>query len=248
MIAFRAIFEASVRQLLTRKRVFGFGLIALLPAVLVVLIPSSSDFPADTLLDIAVETLFKLVVPITAIILASGVLGDERADKTLSFLTLRPVSRFTIAGAKIGATAAAASAFASLGALALGAAYAVRGGSGSPIAALVVSGVLSAILYTALVTPLGYLTRRATILALSYLILVDNVIIGAVPAMASSSPWRVGFAGGADLLPGNFQDAAALDAIGNLEINLIASVIQVAGTVAVLTAILGLLLSRRDNV
>ena len=247
MIAFRAIFAASLRQLFTKKRIIGFGLIALLPAVLVALVPST-DFPADTFLDITTETLLKLIVPIIAIVLASGVLGDERSDKTLSFLTLRPISRFTIAGGKIAATASAASAFAAFGAIFLGAAYALRGGVGGPTLALIVSGVLSATLYTAFVTPLGYLTRRATILALSYLILVDNVVIAAIPAMASSSPWRVGLAGGAGLLPPNFRTAAALDAIGTLEIGLAGAVVQVAGTVGVLTVILGLLLSRRDNV
>ncbi len=247
MIAFRAIFAASLRQLFTKKRIIGFGLIALLPAVLVALVPST-DFTADTFLDITTETLLKLIVPIIAIVLASGVLGDERSDKTLSFLTLRPISRFTIAGGKIAATASAASAFAAFGAISLGAAYALRGGVGGPTLALIVSGVLSATLYTAFVTPLGYLTRRATILALSYLILVDNVVIAAIPAMASSSPWRVGLAGGAGLLPPNFRTAAALDAIGTLEIGLAGAVVQVAGTVGVLTVILGLLLSRRDNV
>ncbi|NOX21568.1 MAG: ABC transporter permease subunit [Actinobacteria bacterium] len=249
MIAFRAIFVTSLRQLFTRKRIIGFGLITLLPAVLVALIPASSaDSPEELFLGIAVETLLKLVVPIIAIVLASGVLGDERTDKTLSFLTLRPISRFTIAGAKITATAAAASSFAAFGAILLGITYAVRGGVGGPTVGLIVSGVLSATLYTSLVTPLGYLTRRATILALSYLILMENVIISAVPAMASSSPWRVGLAGGGALLPSNFRRSAVLDTIGTLELNLPGAVIQVVGTGAVLTIILGLLLSRRDNV
>ena len=47
-----------------------------------------------------VVPLFALVIPITTLILASSALGDERRDKTLSFLVLRPISRLEIACAK----------------------------------------------------------------------------------------------------------------------------------------------------
>lgn len=248
MRAARAIFRVTIRQLLTRKRVAGFLLIALLPALLQTLIPESSfEAPEQAMLELAIDTLLSLIIPITAIVLASSALGDERSDKTLSFLTLRPISRFTIAAAKIAATAVAAASFAAAGAIALSVAYNVDGGPGNPVVGLVAAGVLSATLYAAIVTPLGYVTKRATIAALSYLVLIDNLIIGAIPSLASSSPWRVGLAGGSDLLSDSFTGTSALDAIGSLEPSIGVAVVQVVGTIAVMTAVLGLLLGRLDN-
>lgn len=248
MTAARAIFRVTIRQLLTKKRVAGFLLMALLPSLLQTLIPESSfEGPEQALLEVAIGTLLSLIIPITAIVLASSALGDERSDKTLSFVTLRPVSRYTIAAAKIAATAVAASSFAAAGAIALSVTYIVDGGTGNPTIGLVAAGILSAILYAVIVTPLGYVTKRATIAALSYLVLIDNLIIGAIPSLASSSPWRVGLAGGSDLLSDSFTSTTALDAIGSLEPSIGVALVQVVGTIAVMTAVLGLLLSRLDN-
>jgi ABC-2 type transport system permease protein len=48
--------------------------------------------------------MLPVLIPVTALILGSGALGNEIEDRTLVYLTLRPVSRITIVFAKYVAT------------------------------------------------------------------------------------------------------------------------------------------------
>src|SRR5690606_18172348 len=115
-----AIVRVTARQLTGRSRVLGFGLLNLMPAVLLAAASRSAE---STALDLEfgvllVVPLFALVIPITTLILASSALGDERRDKTMSFLLLRPVSRLEIVVAKMIAAAGVSIGFALWGALA----------------------------------------------------------------------------------------------------------------------------------
>lgn len=88
----------TVRQFLDGRAVRVATLIALIPAVfaLIYLIQ-----PVDTRFTYFAETLFlnlfaPTVLPITVLILATGAFGNELEDRTLPYLTLKPVSRLRI--------------------------------------------------------------------------------------------------------------------------------------------------------
>ena len=90
MTPFFAIVRVTVRQLTGRARLLGFGLLSLVPAALLAAasrsaVPSALDLELGVLL---VVPLFALVIPVTTLILATSALGEERGDKTLSFLVL----------------------------------------------------------------------------------------------------------------------------------------------------------------
>ena len=88
----------TVRQFLDGKAVRIAGLIGLIPAVfaLIYLIQ-----PRDTRFDFFADTLFlnlfaPTVLPIATLILATSAFGNELEDRTLPYLTLKPVSRLRI--------------------------------------------------------------------------------------------------------------------------------------------------------
>ncbi|MBT8489028.1 MAG: ABC transporter permease, partial [Gemmatimonadetes bacterium] len=120
MTAFRAIFVATVQQLSDRRRVLGFGVMALAPTLLLLALSRTGQFDGlDTDLGmLAVAPFLSMIVPITAVILGGAAFGDERRDKTLSFLVLRPIRRVDVVAAKTAGAAAVSSAFAVFGSLA----------------------------------------------------------------------------------------------------------------------------------
>ncbi len=106
----RAIATMTVRQVLGVRRFIMLGLLALAPAVVLFFAAARTNDAGrtDAFVGIVSGMYFALVVPITALVLASSSLGEERREETLSFLVLRPVSRSRIAVAKmLGAFAAA---------------------------------------------------------------------------------------------------------------------------------------------
>jgi ABC-type transport system involved in multi-copper enzyme maturation permease subunit len=102
MTSFLAIVRVTIRQLTGRTRVLGFGLLSLLPAALVYAASRARDFDGlDTDVGgLLVAPYFAIVLPLTALIIAGAAISDERRDKTLSFLVLRPIGRLRIATAK----------------------------------------------------------------------------------------------------------------------------------------------------
>lgn len=88
----------TVRQFLDGRAIRIAGLIGLIPAVfaLIYLIR-----PGDTRFQFFAETLFMglfspTVLPIAILILATSAFGNELEDRTLPYLTLKPVSRLRI--------------------------------------------------------------------------------------------------------------------------------------------------------
>lgn len=88
----------TVRQFLDGKAIRIAGLIGLIPAVFALIYLIS---PGDTRFEFFADTLFlnlfaPTVLPIATLILATSAFGNELEDKTLAYLTLKPVSRLRI--------------------------------------------------------------------------------------------------------------------------------------------------------
>lgn len=251
MTAWLTIARMTVRQVLGLRRFIGLGLLALGPAAIFFLGSSrSGTFRAtETLAGATTGVFFNLIVPVITLIMASSVLGAERRDQTLSFLVLRPISRFTIAGAKLAAAFVTAFALTGLGALALGAVAVIRIDDAGYFVALLVGAAVATLAYAALFMPLGYLTERATLIGLAYVFVWENGIAGALEGLAGLSPWRLGFAALVALTPPDF-DAAIVDirdfALGSLQPGVGGSVVKVLVLAAVSVAVTGWILHRRD--
>lgn len=227
MNAFLAITKVTIRQTLRPKRAIGLGLLSVSAAVTYVLTAlggagSSGSLEYrqqqafDIFLGITVGTFMNIVVPVVTLIIATSVLGDERRDNTMSFLVLRPISRFTIGAAKVAAAFVESFAITGLGAAALGIAAAFRIDTFAYVLPLVVGTAVASAAYSAVFVPFGYLLKRATLIGLTYVFIWENGIAGAIPALASLSPWRIGVSAMAGLAPRKFLLELPEFAIGSI--------------------------------
>jgi ABC-2 type transport system permease protein len=211
-----ALVTVSIRQALPTRRTALLLLAELGPAAVYLLATSNRTAIAafDGLVEIGASTYFGLVLPVVTIVIAAGVLGNERRDTTLSFIVLRPMSRWGISVAKLLAGFLAAFAVNLVGALALGVTHAIRFGGPDIIVGLVIGGVVATLAYTSVVVPLGFLTDRAVIIGLAYLFIAENGVIFALSGLALLSPWRLGATVFADAVDGS--RVILVDAIGTM--------------------------------
>ncbi|HSJ31467.1 MAG TPA: ABC transporter permease [Longimicrobiales bacterium] len=245
-----AIIRVTARQLTGTSRVLGFGLLSLVPAIL---LAAASRSAAPGALDLELGVLlvvpfFALVIPITTVILATSALGDERRDNTLSFLVLRPISRLEIVLAKTIAAAAVSTGFAVLGALALSVTWAILGGSIDVFPAMVAGGALACVMYSAVFVLLGNVLARATLVGLIYVLFIETVIIDEFPRLATASLWRIAMGATLDTMPAHFPSRALLAALGDWIPSLGSAVIVTAFVATITVTICTILLKRTDAV
>jgi ABC-2 type transport system permease protein len=245
-----AIIRVTARQLTGRTRILGFGLLSLVPAGLLAAAsrsahPSALDLELGVLL---VVPLFALVIPITTLILATAALGEERRDKTLSFLVLRPISRLEIAVAKTLAATAVSTGFAVLGAFALSLVWLAVGGTFDVFPSMVLGAALACVMYSAVFVLLGNIAARSTLVGLLYVLFFESVMVDEFSRLAAASLWRISLGATLDTMPAHFPARALLASMGDW-IPSLGSALIVTGTVAVLTvAISTVLLKRTDAV
>ena len=245
-----AIIRVTIGQLTGRKQLLGFGLLNLMPAVLLGAVSRSARADA---LDLEMGVLlvvpfFALVLPITTLILASSALGEERRDKTLSFLVLRPIRRFEIALAKCIAAAAVAIGFALVGALALSLTWLAVGGRFNVFPAIMLGATLACVMYSAVFVLLGNVVARATLVGLLYILFFETVMVDNFDKLASGSLWRISLGATLEAMPPHFPSRALLAPLGNW-VPSIGSALIVTAVVASLTiGACTILLKRTDAV
>ncbi len=257
MNAFLAITNVTIRQTLRPKRAIGLGLLSVSAALtyLLTALGSSASTASveynqqqafDIFLGITVGTFMNIVVPVVTLIIATSVLGDERRDNTMSFLVLRPISRFTIGGAKVAAAFMESFALTGVGAAALGIVAAIRIDTFDYFVPLLVGTAVATAAYSAIFVPLGYLLKRATLIGLTYVFIWENGIGGVVPAVAGLSPWRIGVSAMAGMAPDRFLVELPQFAIGSLTAGAGGAIVKATVLIIVAAAAVAAILQRRD--
>lgn len=257
MRAFAAIVKVTARQTLRPKRAVGLGLLSVSAAFTYLLTALGSTASAgsaayhrqqafDIFLGITVGTFMNIVVPVVTLIIATSVLGDERRDNTMSFLVLRPISRFTIGSAKVTAAFLESFALTGLGAAALGLAAAIRMDSFVYFVPLLVGTAVATAAYSAIFVPLGYLLKRATLIGLTYLFIWENGIGGVVPAVAGLSPWRIGVSAMAGMAPDQFFGELPQFATGTIAPGAGGATIKAVVLIILASGAVAAILQRRD--
>lgn len=237
-------------QVLGVRRFVGLVILAVLPGVIVYLSAArlSTASLLGTFVDFTVGFFFGVVVPVVALILSTSALGDERRDQTLSFIVLRPIARRWIAAAKILAAIAAACVVSGIGAIALGVAVALRHGDWGYIFPLVAGTWIATAVYGSLFAPLGYLTERATLTGLAFVFIWEGAVAGAIGALASLSPWRVGFSAFVALSPSQVLPFVPDFALGNVAPGAGGALVKAAVVFAIGTWFTTWILNTRDLV
>ncbi len=244
MSAALAVLTASVRQALPLKRSIMLVVLEVAPAVIYLFATSSRTPTAGFrgVVEIGLSVYFALVVPVVAIVTAAGSLGNERRDLTLSFIALRPMPRVLLAAAKLGSAFLAAWVLNLVGAIALGATHVARYGDGEVVVGLVAGSAAATLAYVSVYVPLGFLTDRAVIIGMAYLLVFENGVVFALSGLAYLSPWRLGVTVFTGVVPE--ARPIVIDAIGDLASGRagVAVVVYLAAGLALTTW----LLARRD--
>jgi ABC-2 type transport system permease protein len=253
MTAAVAVTVRTSASLLGMKRLVGFGLLEIGPALIYLASSArvvSTELP-ERITAFAATLFFPLVVPVVTVVLAANALGGERRDGTLSFLVLRPIPRSAISAAKITGAATATIVLNAIGALALGLVHVLIGGSAALIPPLLVGAAVASLVYTAVFLPFGFLTERAVIVGLIFVFVFEGAIVTALSGLATLSPWRIGFSAFAGLLPEAVSAIHDVDttidaALGNVAPGMGGAVIKAAVLVFLSAARTTWLLRSRD--
>jgi len=241
------IVRATLRQILGARRLLLFGALAMFPGFIFIVTSANEDTRGvlGSFKDGA-DIHFSLAVPVTALILAAAALGAERRDLTLSFVVLRPISRLSIAGAKLTAAFAAAIFLNAAGAATLSILYGIRSDDWAYVLPLLVGSALATLVYTAIFVPLGYLSERSTLIGLAYVFVWENGIVGALGVLGVSSPWRIGYSAFVALAPEAILSHLDDFTLADLSPSAPTALVQTAVFVIVSASLLTWILRRRD--
>jgi ABC-2 type transport system permease protein len=181
------IFFLSVRQFSGGKAVRAVFGLSIVPALFafVYRLDQEADSPRRFFDDIMLEVMLPSILPLAALILATGAFGDEIEDRTLPYLVLKPISRLRIVIEKL-----LSAAFVSIPIIALGGLisfFLVFTGEGSDnldlLWAILAATVVGVLLYSAVFMLLSLLIRRAILASIIYAIVWESVLGRFIPGL-----------------------------------------------------------------
>jgi ABC-2 type transport system permease protein len=168
------LWSVLVRSIVTRVRVVGLGLLGIGAVALAVGVHLSNPANrADAAWSLVDSYGLSLLIPVVALMFASAALGDLAEDGTLVYLWLRPVPRWQLALAAVGASVAVA---VPVALIPLVAAAAISGGGVRLVGAAAAGGMLATVAYSAVFCGLGLRVRRALAWGLAYLLIWEQAV------------------------------------------------------------------------
>lgn len=175
------VMTLTIRQFIGGKAVRVVAALAFLPCLFSLIHLLGSDaivsirFVREVILD---DLFFPTLLPITTLILATGALGNEIEDRTLPYLTLKPLSRLRIVVEKwLGAVVIAIPTIC-LGVLAA-CLIALRGDAADYQRTLVAALAATAIgicAYTAIFILISLVIQRALLLGIIYTFVLESIL------------------------------------------------------------------------
>jgi ABC-2 type transport system permease protein len=181
--AMGALFVLTIRQHTHGRRLVILALLYLLPCALAVVLRNlPKPAPAEALEFAFVLTLLPHgLVPLTALLYASGVVSDEVEEQTLTYLLLRSLPRWSIYLAKLLATFVVSAALIAVAVVCLYAAiYAGTPGFTTDVlpraGRVIVILVLAQVAYCAFFGFLGLFTKRSLVAGIGYIVLIEGIL------------------------------------------------------------------------
>jgi ABC-2 type transport system permease protein len=173
------IFRLTLRQLIVRRTTLLLAGLAFIP-VLVAVVFQLSDPDIDpqrwTARTLYVGLIVTAVLPLTALLLGTSVLGDEIEEGTIIYLLTKPVPRWQILLPKLAAAWLVATALVVASTVVSGLIALDGAGGRSIITGFAVAVVLGALAYTALFMLLSVATSRALIAGVIYVFIWEGAI------------------------------------------------------------------------
>lgn len=176
-----ALYLLSLRQHRHGKRWLIMLVLMLTPAMIAILSRlTDSGLPATVLeFNLAFMFIPQGLLPLLALVYASGVLHDEQEEQTITYLLMRPLARWTIYLAKLAAAITAAVILAVFSILVTYAAiFAGAPSHGALMRCLdaCLIHTLAVVAYCCLFGLMGLLTRRVLIAGIIYIALVEGLL------------------------------------------------------------------------
>lgn len=180
----------TVRQLFARRRLIVAALFAVVPlAITLVFIathgpadPERAQFP----LQLYREITLTVLVPLVSVVLGTSAFGVEMEDGTLVYLLVKPVARWRIVATRY-VVAALSSMAVVLPMLALPWIFLSGDLSARVVLAFAAGSALAIVLYSVLFVTLGFVTKRALVIGLLYIVVIELVISEQVAGVKSLS-------------------------------------------------------------
>jgi ABC-2 type transport system permease protein len=175
----RVIFRLTMRQMLGRGRTITMVVLALLPVALAVVYRAGGEDsdPQRWAVDVLFEGLIvTTLLPLSAVVYGTAVLGAEIEDGTAVYLLSKPVSRVRIVLAKLAASWALTSATVLLAAVGAGSVALHGEANDGVVLGFSIALVVGALAYSALFLMLSVVTSRALIVGLVYVFVWEGVV------------------------------------------------------------------------
>ncbi len=170
----RTVASITLRATMGRKRVFLFALppliLLLITAALKLAHPPGTAWPSHILGDFG----FVVILPLTALIIGTSVLGAEIDDGSVVHLLATPVPRSTVIISKFAVAAVLTMAFVAVPELVAG--LIATGGATKLAVGLFVGALAGSVIYNAVFVMISVLTTRAIAVGLLYLLIWEGVL------------------------------------------------------------------------
>jgi ABC-2 type transport system permease protein len=220
----RTIASVTLRATMGRKRALLFALPALILVVVTLLIklahPSDPSWPSQILGVFG----FAVVLPLTALIIGTSVLGAEVDDGSIVQLLATPVPRSVVIASKYAVAAVLTMVFVAVPELLAG--LIATGGATKLAMGLFVGALAGSVMYNAVFVMLSVLTTRAIAFGLLYVLIWESLLtnfvsgakllsighysLGIANAIAHDSNLNAGLSAGTAIPMGAIVTAIAL--------------------------------------
>jgi ABC-2 type transport system permease protein len=179
------LIRLSMRQQFNPGRLFLLALLAGLPVLIAVAYAAfdPNDTPQRFTSRMLDGVVLVAVLPLVALMIGAGALGNEVQDGTIPYLLLKPLRRFDIVASKW--FVAALSSFAIVGPAVLISALVALGETDDQriAVAFVVATLVGSLAYSAFFVYLSLLTTRAFIVGLLYIFIWEGVVTAIFPGV-----------------------------------------------------------------
>src|SRR5215211_376359 len=178
----------TVRQFIGGKAILVVGGLSALPCVMALIYIINPDVELSWRFitnGVFTQTVMPTLLPFTVLILATAALGNEIEDRTLPYLTLKPIGRLRIILGKVVGTVLVAAPIILAG-LVLTYLIVFRGDSGDNlriIGAMAVSTSVAIVAYSAIFILLSLLITRALVVGIIYTLVWESLLGRFLPGL-----------------------------------------------------------------
>jgi ABC-2 type transport system permease protein len=181
--AYWTLYWLTLRQHLHGKRWLAVSLLFLVPAGMAILVRSTRSGAPSLLLEFVLSWILipQALLPLIALLYASGIIQDEQEEQTITYLLIRPINKWMLYWIKMAATWTTTTVLVIiLTVLTYAAIYAATGTDLSIVSLRCVKAAailsLAAITYGSIFGAMSLLTKRTLIVGIMYTAIVEGLL------------------------------------------------------------------------